>query len=247
MSDVQIPEARSFYAFQMAMENIHSETHSLLIGQYIKDPAEKQRLFNGIETIPNVKRMAEWALRWIDSDDSYADRLVTFAAVEGIFSGSFCSIFWLKKRGLTPDLTFSNELSSCDEGLHTDFACLIYRKLKRQLSMERVHTIIVDTVEIEKDFASNALPAASVTTSSRREVSGAPATTSSSSWDEELRKGGWEEPGTGRRHGTGSPNMGGDAGTSREHDTGSLGLFVFEIKFNTSYQKKKKKKKKKKK
>eukprot|EP01083_Nonionella_stella_P159153 518892_1 len=261
MSDVQIPEARSFYAFQMAMENIHSETYSLLIDQYIKDPAEKQRLFNGIETIPNVKRKAEWALKWIDSEDSYADRLVAFAAVEGIFfSGSFCSIFWLKKRGLMPGLTFSNELISRDEGLHTDFACLMYRKLQRQLSTERVHMIIGYTVEIEKDFASNALPAASVTTSSRREVSGAPATTISSSWGEELRKGGWEEPGTGRRHGTGSPNMGGDAGTSREHDTGSLGchawrhrgvrrlyfcvicvcrcaLFVFEINFNTAYQK----------
>eukprot|EP01083_Nonionella_stella_P073629 199293_1 len=159
MSDVQIPEARSFYAFQMAMENIHSETYSLLIDQYIKDPAEKQRLFNGIETIPNVKRKAEWALKWIDSEDSYADRLVAFAAVEGIFfSGSFCSIFWLKKRGLMPGLTFSNELISRDEGLHTDFACLMYRKLQRQLSTERVHMIIGDAVEIEKDFVSNALP-----------------------------------------------------------------------------------------
>ena len=127
LNDIQIPEARCFYGFQIAMENIHSETYSLLLDHYITDPTEKDRLFRGVETIECVKKKADWAIRWIQSDDSYAERLVAFAAVEGIFfSGSFCSIFWLKKRGLMPGLAFSNELISRDEGLHTDFACLLY-------------------------------------------------------------------------------------------------------------------------
>jgi len=159
MSDIQIPEARCFYGFQIAMENIHSETYSLLIDTYVKDPAEKDRLFRGIETIPAVKTKAEWALQWIASEDSYADRLVAFAAIEGIFfSGSFCAIFWLKKRGLMPGLTFSNELISRDEGLHTDFACLLYSKLQRKLTTERVHRIIGDAVKIEQEFVTESLP-----------------------------------------------------------------------------------------
>jgi len=159
VNDVQIPEARCFYGFQAAMENIHSETYSLLIDTYVRDPQEKDRLFRGMETIPSVKKKAEWALKWIASNDSYADRLVAFAAVEGIFfSGSFCSIFWLKKRGLMPGLTFSNELISRDEGLHCDFACLLYSKLSRQLTTERVHKIIGDAVEIEQEFVCDSLP-----------------------------------------------------------------------------------------
>lgn len=159
MQDVQIPEARCFYGFQIAMENIHSETYSLLIDTYVKDPAEKDRLFRGIDTIPSVKRKADWALQWIKSEDSYADRVVAFAAIEGIFfSGSFCSIFWLKKRGLMPGLTFSNELISRDEGLHTDFACLLYSKLSRKLTTDRVHRIIGDAVKIEQEFVSESLP-----------------------------------------------------------------------------------------
>lgn len=159
MNDVQLPEARCFYGFQIAMENVHSETYSLLIDTYIRDPVEKDRLFRGMETIPAVQRKAEWALEWIESNDAYADRVVAFAAVEGIFfSGSFCSIFWLKKRGLMPGLTFSNELISRDEGLHTDFACLLYSKLNRKLSDERVHRIIGDAVKIEQEFVCDSLP-----------------------------------------------------------------------------------------
>ena len=158
--EVQIPEARCFYGFQIMMENIHSETYSLLIDTYIKDPAEKQRLFHAMETVPCVQKKAEWALRWISKKNaSFAERLVAFAAVEGIFfSGSFCSIFWLKKRGLMPGLSFSNELISRDEGLHCDFACLLYNGLQSKLSTERVHEIIADAVEIEKEFVSDALP-----------------------------------------------------------------------------------------
>jgi ribonucleoside-diphosphate reductase subunit M2 len=127
MREVQLPEARAFYGFQVAIENIHSEMYSLLLETYIKDPVEKTRLFSAIETVPCVKKKADWALKWIESSESFAERLVAFAAVEGIFfSGSFCSIFWLKKRGLMPGLTFSNELISRDEGLHTDFACMLY-------------------------------------------------------------------------------------------------------------------------
>lgn len=158
MSEVQLPEARSFYGFQIAMENIHSETYALLIDTYVKDPVEKDRLFHAIETVPCVKKKAEWALRWIENG-SFAERLVAFAAVEGIFfSGSFCSIFWLKKRGLMPGLTFSNELISRDEGLHCEFACLLYSMLSGKLSKERVQEIIVDAVEIEKEFITDALP-----------------------------------------------------------------------------------------
>ncbi len=158
MSEVQLPEARCFYGFQIMMENIHSETYALLIDAYIKDPAEKDRLFHAIDTVPAVKRKAEWALRWINNG-SFAERLVAFAAVEGIFfSGSFCSIFWLKKRGLMPGLTFSNELISRDEGLHCEFACLLYSMLSNKLSQEAVYSIIGNAVEIEKEFITEALP-----------------------------------------------------------------------------------------
>ncbi len=156
--EVQMPEARCFYGFQIMMENIHSETYSLLIDSYIKDPQEKQRLFHAIETVPCVKKKAEWALRWI-KHGTFAERLVAFAAVEGIFfSGSFCSIFWLKKRGIMPGLSFSNELISRDEGLHCDFACLLYTLLQHKLSAERIHEIIDNAVEIEKEFVVDALP-----------------------------------------------------------------------------------------
>jgi ribonucleoside-diphosphate reductase beta chain len=158
--EVQIAEARCFYGFQIMIENIHSETYSLLIDTYIKDPVEKDKLFKAMETVPCVQRKAEWALRWINKkNSSFAERLVAFAAVEGIFfSGSFCSIFWLKKRGLMPGLSFSNELISRDEGLHCDFACLLYNKLENKLTTERVHEIIGDAVAIEKEFVSDALP-----------------------------------------------------------------------------------------
>ena len=160
MREVQLPEARCFYGFQIMMENIHSETYALLIDTYIKDPVEKDRLFNAIETVPCVKRKAEWALRWIDGGN-FAERLVAFAAVEGIFfSGSFCSVFWFKKRGLMPGLTFSNELISRDEGMHCEFACLLYRMLENKLSEEAVQGIIRDAVEIEKEFVTDALPVA---------------------------------------------------------------------------------------
>lgn len=160
MSEVQLPEARCFYGFQIMMENIHSETYALLIDTYVKDPVEKNRLFHAIETIPAVKRKAEWALRWIENG-SFAERLVAFAAVEGIFfSGSFCSLFWLKKRGLMPGLTFSNELISRDEGLHCEFACLLYGMLSNKLTQSDVHAIIKDAVEIEKEFITEALPVA---------------------------------------------------------------------------------------
>lgn len=160
MSEVQLPEARCFYGFQIMMENIHSETYALLIDTYIKDPVEKDRLFHAIETVPAVKKKAEWALRWIENGN-FAERLVAFAAVEGIFfSGSFCSIFWLKKRGLMPGLTFSNELISRDEGLHCEFACQLYSMLNNKLSEEAVHGIIKDAVEIEKEFITEALPVA---------------------------------------------------------------------------------------
>ncbi len=160
MSEVQLPEARCFYGFQIMMENIHAETYALLIDTYIKDPDEKDRLFHAIDTVPAVKRKADWALRWIENG-TFAERLVAFAAVEGIFfSGSFCSIFWLKKRGLMPGLTFSNELISRDEGSHCEFACLLYSMLSNKLSQEQVHGIIADAVEIEKEFITDALPVA---------------------------------------------------------------------------------------
>ncbi|MBY0245933.1 MAG: ribonucleoside-diphosphate reductase small subunit [Sphingobacteriaceae bacterium] len=158
MSEVQLPEARCFYGFQIMMENIHAETYALLIDTYVKDPAEKDHLFHAIDTVPAVTKKAEWALRWIDNG-TFAERLVAFAAVEGIFfSGSFCAIFWLKKRGLMPGLTFSNELISRDEGMHCEFACLLYKMLENKLSQEVIHGIISDAVVIEKEFITDALP-----------------------------------------------------------------------------------------
>ncbi|XOV92832.1 MAG: ribonucleoside-diphosphate reductase small subunit [Bacteroidota bacterium] len=159
VAEVQYTEAKFFYGFQIAIENIHSETYSLLIDTYVKDAKEKDGLLHAIETLDCVKKKAEWALRWIDKG-SFAERLIAFAAVEGIFfSGSFCSIFWLKKRGLMPGLSFSNELISRDEGLHCDFACLIYNNhLVNKLPKEKVKEIIEDAVEIEKEFVTDALP-----------------------------------------------------------------------------------------
>lgn len=161
MSEIQIPEAKCFYGFQMMMENVHSETYSLLIDTYIQDQQEKDRLLNAIETIPCVKRKAEWALKWInDNESTFALRLIAFAIVEGIFfSGSFCSIFWLKKRGLMPGLTFSNELISRDEGLHTDFAVLLYTKyIRNKIPENKVHEIFSEAVNIEKEFITESLP-----------------------------------------------------------------------------------------
>ena len=159
MLDVQIPEARSFYGFQIAIENIHSEMYSTLIETYIKDKKLKQKVFNSIETSDPIKKKAKWALKWINNKNIFAERLIAFAVVEGIFfSGSFCSIFWLKKRGLMPGLTFSNELISRDEGLHTDFACLIYGMLKYKLDIKRVYEIVLEAVDIEKEFITEALP-----------------------------------------------------------------------------------------
>jgi ribonucleoside-diphosphate reductase subunit M2 len=157
--EIQVPEARAFYGFQMAMENIHSETYSLLIDQYIKDWNEKLKLFRAIETIPAVGAKAQWAVNWMSRDRSFYERLVGFAAVEGVlFSGSFCAIYWLKKRGLMPGLTFSNELISRDEGLHAEFACLIYKLMKHKLSDETAHQIIRGAVEVEQEFICDALP-----------------------------------------------------------------------------------------
>ena len=162
MTEVQLPEARCFYGFQIAMENIHGETYSLLLDQYIKDVDEKKQLFKAIETIECVKLKANWAMKWIsDTSSSFSKRLVAFAAVEGIFfSGSFCAIFWLKKRGLMPGLTFSNELISRDEGLHCDFACYLYSMLPENLRLtdSELHQIIKESVEIEKIFICDALP-----------------------------------------------------------------------------------------
>ena len=158
MNSVQLPEARCFYGFQIMIENIHSEMYSLLIDTYVKDNKEKHRLFNAIETVPCVKRKADWALRWIENG-SFAERLIAFAAVEGIFfSGSFCSIFWLKKRGLMPGLATSNEFISRDEGLHCDFACLLYGMLKNKLTEANVQELIASAVDIEKEFVTDALP-----------------------------------------------------------------------------------------
>ncbi|KAG4301796.1 hypothetical protein PCK1_001772 [Pneumocystis canis] len=159
-NEVQIPEARCFYGFQIMMENIHSETYSLLIETYIRDPTQMTFLFDAIETIPSIKLKADWALRWIaDERSTFAERLVAFAAVEGIFfSGSFASIFWLKKRGLMPGLTFSNELISRDEGLHTDFACLLFSHLRKKPTKETIQAIIVEAVNIEQDFLTSSLP-----------------------------------------------------------------------------------------
>jgi ribonucleoside-diphosphate reductase beta chain len=159
LKEVQYPEAKSFYGFQIAMENVHSETYSLLIDTYIKDSAEKDRLFHAIDNFPSIKEKADWALKWIASD-SFDERLIAFAAVEGIFfSGSFCSIFWLKKRGLMPGLSFSNELISRDEGLHCQFACLLHnRYIKDKVSEERIKEIICSAVDIERTFITESLP-----------------------------------------------------------------------------------------
>lgn len=159
LSEVQYPEAKFFYGNQIMIENIHSETYSLLIDTYIKSTKEKDRLFNALETVPSVKKKGDWALKWVESD-SFVERLIAFAAVEGIFfSGSFCSIFWLKKRGLMPGLSFSNELISRDEGLHCLFACLLYKNhINNKLTEERVKGIICEAVEIEKEFVTESLP-----------------------------------------------------------------------------------------
>ena len=160
MNDVQVSEARAFYGFQIAMENIHSHTYSLLIETYIKDTEEKTKLFNAIEHFPCIKKKSDWAQKWInDNRSSFATRLVAFACIEGIFfSGAFCSIYWLKKRGLMPGLTFSNELISRDEALHCEFAVLLYSKLVKKIDKARIHEIIKEAVEIETEFICNALP-----------------------------------------------------------------------------------------
>lgn len=158
-TEVQIPEARCFYGFQIAIENIHSEVYSLLIDTYVKDVEQKDELFRAIETIPAVKKKADWALKWINNTDSFAERLIAFACVEGIFfSSSFCSIYWLKKRGLMPGLTFSNELIARDEGMHTDFACLLYSMLNNKLDNSTAIEIIKTSVDLEKEFVNDSLP-----------------------------------------------------------------------------------------
>merc|ERR1712170_99528 len=157
-TEIQIPEARAFYGFQMAMENIHSETYSLLIEQYIREPAEKEKIFDAIHTMPAVSEKAEWALQWMQRENCFAERIMAFAAVEGIlFSGSFCAIYWLKKRGLMPGLTFSNELISRDEGLHAEFACLLYGMMENKLPEDVVHDIIRAAVAVERKFICEAL------------------------------------------------------------------------------------------
>jgi ribonucleoside-diphosphate reductase subunit M2 len=163
MTDVQAPEARAFYGFQIAIENVHSEMYSLLLQAYVKDPTERARLLDAIHTIPAVAKKARWALRWTGSEASFAERLIAFACVEGIhFSGSFCAIFWLKKRGLMPGLTFSNELISRDEGLHTDFACLLQSKLRAPAPVLTAHAIVADAVALEREFCCDALSVALV-------------------------------------------------------------------------------------
>merc|ERR1711985_178292 len=157
-TEIQIPEARAFYGFQMAMENIHSETYSLLIEQYIRDPVEKERIFDAIHTMPAVREKAEWAVQWMQRENSFAERVVAFAAVEGIlFSGSFCAIYWLKKRGLMPGFTFSNELISRDEGLHAEFATVLYGMLQRRLPEDVVAEIVRGAVAVERRFICDAL------------------------------------------------------------------------------------------
>ena len=159
VNEVQYAEAKFFYGFQIMMENIHSETYSLLIDTYVKDEAEKDELFNALDVFPAIKKKADWAIQWIDSD-SFAERLIAFAAVEGIFfSGAFCAIYWLKKRGLMPGLTFSNELISRDEGVHCDFAVHLHNHhLVNKVSKERIRTIIVDALDIEREFITESLP-----------------------------------------------------------------------------------------
>jgi len=160
MNEIQLPEAKSFYSFQIAMENIHSNTYSLLIETYIKDEEEKNNLFQAIQKFPFIEKKAKWAMDWINNHEvDFATRLIAFACIEGIFfSGSFCSIFWLKKRGIMPGLTFSNELISRDEALHTEFAILLYTKLKNKISQEKITEIITDAVNIEIEFICDALP-----------------------------------------------------------------------------------------
>ena len=160
MSEVQLAEARAFYGFQIMMENVHSETYSLLIDTYIKDREEKNQLFKALDNFGCIRKKADWAMKWInDNRSSFATRLIAFACVEGIFfSGSFCSIYWLKKRGLMPGLTFSNELISRDEGMHTDFAVLLHSKLNHKINKKRLYEIVSEAVEIEKEFICEALP-----------------------------------------------------------------------------------------
>mgnify|MGYP001138052716 CR=1 FL=1 len=160
MSDVQLSEARAFYGFQIAMENIHSEMYSILIDTYINETDEKNKLFHALENFPCIKKKADWSIKWInDKQSSFSTRCVAFACVEGIFfSGAFCSIYWLKKRGIMPGLTFSNELISRDEALHTEFAVLLYNKYCEKLSKEKIYEIINEAVEIEKEFICHALP-----------------------------------------------------------------------------------------
>jgi ribonucleoside-diphosphate reductase beta chain len=159
-NEIQLYEARSFYHLQMTMEDIHSETYALLIDTYIKDTQEKERLFNAISTIPCVKEKADWAFKWITSSESFAQRLIAFAIVEGVFfSGSFCAIYWLKKRGLMPGLCTSNEFISRDEGMHTDFAALLYRNyIENKLSESEVHSMFAQAIEIEKKFITESIP-----------------------------------------------------------------------------------------
>ena len=160
MSDVQVSEARAFYGFQIAIENVHSESYSLMIDTYVRDDAEKTRLFSAIENYPCIAKKANWAKKWIaDNRSSFASRLVAFAAIEGIFfSSSFASIYWIKKRGLMPGLTFSNELISRDEALHTEFAILLYKNMTKKLNKKRIYEIIEEAVEIEKEFITEAIP-----------------------------------------------------------------------------------------
>ena len=162
-TEIQIPEVRCFYGFQIAIENIHAEVYSLLIEKFITDRVEKDKLFNAITEIACIKQKAEWALKWFSKQNVFAERLVAFAVVEGIFfSGSFCAIYWLKKRGLMPGLTFSNELISRDEGMHTDFAVLLYSKLNNRLSTDRIYEIITEAVAIEKSFINDSIPCAMI-------------------------------------------------------------------------------------
>jgi ribonucleoside-diphosphate reductase beta chain len=157
--EVDSQVVKLFYSFQNAMEGIHAETYSLLIDTYVKDEQEKAHLFQAIDTIPCIGKKAQWALKWIDSQDNFAKRLVAFAAVEGIFfSGAFCSIYWLKKRGLMPGLTFSNELISKDEGLHCEFATLLYSKIQNRIPQEQLYQMMEDAVNIEKEFVSDSIP-----------------------------------------------------------------------------------------
>ena len=162
-TEIQIPEVRCFYGFEIAIESIHAEVYSLLIEKFITDRAEKDKLFNAITEIACIKQKAEWALKWFSKQNVFAERLVAFAVVEGIFfSGSFCAIYWLKKRGLMPGLTFSNELISRDEGMHTDFAVLLYSKLNNRLSTDRIYEIITEAVAIEKSFINDSIPCAMI-------------------------------------------------------------------------------------